>query len=321
MSIEVSVVVPTCNRNELLERCLEALVSQDFAPDAYEILIVDDAASHATRQLIERWQNKTLPCIRYLAGKKCGPAVARNLAWRQARGRFIAFTDDDCQPQHDWLSAGMAAFQDGTGALSGRVIVPLPPVPTDYERNAALLSNSDFVTANCFLRRDVLERLNGFDERFTAPWREDSDLFFSLLKADIPWKHVPQAIVVHPIRPAPWGISIQQQQKSMFNALLYKKHPELYRERVQATPPLQYYGMLSALLLAVFGLSRRSKALTLLGGLFWFSLTGRFCLRRLRHTSRAPAHVLEMIVTSVLIPPLAIFWRLRGALKFRVFFW
>jgi hypothetical protein len=49
-------------------------------------------------------------------------------------------------------------------------------------------------------------------------------------------------------------------------------------------------------------------------------LTGGFCVRRLQHTSHAPGHVAEMIVTSALIPPLAIFWRLRGALKFRVLF-
>jgi len=49
-------------------------------------------------------------------------------------------------------------------------------------------------------------------------------------------------------------------------------------------------------------------------------LTVRFCLQRLDQTSRERRHVAEMLVTSVLIPPLSIFWRIRGAIKFRVFF-
>jgi hypothetical protein len=50
------------------------------------------------------------------------------------------------------------------------------------------------------------------------------------------------------------------------------------------------------------------------------ALTARFCARRLRHASIAPRHVIEMAVTSALIPPLSVFWRLFGALKFRVVF-
>jgi hypothetical protein len=49
----------------------------------------------------------------------------------------------------------------------------------------------------------------------------------------------------------------------------------------------------------------------------WLALTARFCTERLAHTSRAPSHVAEMIVTSALIPPLAVFWRMVGAFKFR----
>jgi hypothetical protein len=46
-------------------------------------------------------------------------------------------------------------------------------------------------------------------------------------------------------------------------------------------------------------------------------MTGRFCVQRLKRTSKAPVHVAEMIVTSALIPPLAVFWRIVGAIKFR----
>ncbi|GEM_PF-3464948 len=57
-----------------------------------------------------------------------------------------------------------------------------------------------------------------------------------------------------------------------------------------------------------------------LGGALWLALTDAFCLRRLRRTRHMPTYIAEMALTSALIPPLAIYWRLRGALKFRVWF-
>jgi hypothetical protein len=60
--------------------------------------------------------------------------------------------------------------------------------------------------------------------------------------------------------------------------------------------------------------------LALGGAGLWLMLTARFCARRLRGTSHAPAQVAEMAVTSALIPLLSVYWRLRGALRFRVFF-
>jgi uncharacterized membrane protein len=106
----------------------------------------------------------------------------------------------------------------------------------------------------------------------------------------------------------------------MFNALLYKKHPALYRERVQASPPWTYYAIVGALLGAVVAavFSLGWLVLVMLGA--WALLTASFCARRLRGTSRARGHVTEMIVTSMLIPPLAVYWRLRGAVRFRVVF-
>src|SRR5207249_4945767 len=151
-------------------------------------------------------------------------------------------------PTPEWLRAGLAQFRDGVIGVTGRVVVPLPQLPSDYERDAAGLEHGEFVTANCFYRRDALAAVGGFDERFTAPWREDSDLFFSLLERrarDHPERRfvwARDAVVIHPVRPAPWGVSLGQQRKAMFNALLFKKHPRLYRQRVQPAPPWHYYG-------------------------------------------------------------------------------
>lgn len=319
--MRVSVVVPTYRRADLLDRCLEALAAQELDPAEFEVVVADDAASEATRRQVEQWSGRTTVPLRYVAPTGThGPAAARNAGWRAARGAIIAFTDDDCQPDPRWLTEGSAALADGAAAASGRVVVPLPQRPTDYERDAAGLEAAEFVTANCFVRRDVLEAVGGFDERYEAAWREDSDLHFALLARGACVVRAPRAVVVHPVRPAPWGISLRQQRKSLFNALLFKKFPDLYRQRIRSSPPWDYYAIVAMLGAAsIAGLAqRRDLAGAALG--VWAILTARFCARRLRRNSWAPAHVAEMIVTSALIPPLSVYWRLYGARKFRVFF-
>ncbi|TMG77552.1 MAG: glycosyltransferase, partial [Betaproteobacteria bacterium] len=158
MSPAVAVVVPTCGRPDLLRRCVAALEAQSLAADAYEIIVVDDTLARR------------------------GPAATRNIGWRRAKAPIVAFTDDDTVPDADWLARGLAAFEPGVDAVAGRIVMPLPATPTDYERNEQGLERAEFVTANCFVRRAVLQRLGGFDESFRLPWREDSDLHFRLLE-------------------------------------------------------------------------------------------------------------------------------------------
>ncbi|HEX6384835.1 MAG TPA: glycosyltransferase [Anaerolineae bacterium] len=373
MSIQVSVVVPTYKRPRLLTHCLAALLMQDFDPDAYEVIVVDDAASEETKRVVEAWNdypelknnlslnggangyrhlaslsppNRTThtpnsstttrklansqTCklansqtrIRYIPVTRTrGPAAARNCGWRAAHGQIIAFTDDDCIPQPDWLRAGVLALTHGAVGAAGRLVVPVQDVPTDYELNMTHMQNARFLTANCFYWREALDEVGGFDERFTLAWREDSDLYFTLLKqyGNSRFIRAPEAVVIHPPRPpVHWGISLSQQRKSMYNALLYKKHPNLYWTMIQPCPPWRYYHIVAAMLIGLSGALSGHKALALIALTIWLLLTSRFCWQRLRYTSRAPSHVAEMIVTSILIPPLSIFWRLFGALKFRV---
>lgn len=324
MTIRVSVVVPTYKRIALLERCLNALLAQHLSPTEYEIIVADDAAATETAELVG-WLARQAPAcgptLRYLAVTGAhGPAAARNIGWRAARGAIIAFTDDDCVPDADWLCEGLAAMSEGVAGASGRLIAPHATRPTDYERNAARLADAEFVTANCFYRRDALAAVNGFDERFPAAWREDSDLAFTLLERGHRLVLAPNARVTHPIRPAPWGVSLGQQRHSMYNALLYRKHPQLYRERIQSMPPMRYYASIAALLFGLTAILARRPRRSLLGFGIWGSLTAQFCLRRLRGASSSPSHVAEMIVTSTLIPPVCVFWRIVGAVRYRVVF-
>ena len=166
MSVAVSVVVPACGRPELLRRCIAELDAQTLPAAQYEIIVVDDTASRR------------------------GPAAARNIGWRHASAPIVAFTDDDTAPEPRWLEEGLRAMPPGVDAIAGRMV----------EQG---LERAEFVTANCFVRKNVLERLGGFDESFRLAWREDSDLHFRLLEGGFTVARAPGAIVVHPLRPAP----------------------------------------------------------------------------------------------------------------------
>jgi GT2 family glycosyltransferase len=287
-TVYVSVVVPSCGRAALLARCLQALENQSLPRDRYEIIVADDSKLRS------------------------GPAAARNRGWRGARAPLVAFTDDDTVPDREWLERGLEAMKDHVDAAAGRIVMPISQPPTDYERDAQGLERSEFVTANCFVRKRVLERLDGFDESFRMAWREDSDLHFRLLRSGARLARAPRALVVHPVRPAGWGVSLQQQRKVLYDALLFKKHRALYRSRIRRRPRWDYYFIVAALAASLGG--------SAVAAAVWALLTARFFVQRMRGASKHPRHVLEMLVTSALIPPLAVFWRFAGALRYRVAF-
>ena len=124
--MNVSVVIPTFQRPELLARCLRALATQSVSAEDFEVVVADDAADPSTRDLVARLAGE-LPCsATYVPVEGThGPAGARNIGWRTARGSLIAFTDDDTIPATDWLSRGLASFGDG------RLDARIPPFVID----------------------------------------------------------------------------------------------------------------------------------------------------------------------------------------------
>lgn len=319
----ISVVVPTLNRPQLLDRCLGALFNQTLPHGTYEIVVVDDGPNPMTESVVRHWRRRCPKCVvQYRCSDRTqGPAAARNIGWRAAGAAVIAFTDDDCIPASDWLESGLLAFSGhDIGAIWGRIVVPVSADPTDWERNVAGLERAPCATANCFYRRPVLEAVGGFDERFTEAWREDSDLQFKVLARGVTIVHEPHAVVTHPVRPAPWGISIRLQRQNRFNALLYKKHPDLYGRFNPHEPPWSYYAIVALALIGLFAAWSGVPSLAVLLGAGWLTMVASFCIRRLRGVTHRPAHVIEMVVTSLIIPPYAVFWRLYGAVRYRVAF-
>ncbi|MXV16675.1 glycosyltransferase [Hufsiella ginkgonis] len=322
--MKISVVVPTYNRPELLSACLHALTRQDFPSADFEIIVVLDGAETISQYPVKS-QTYLKSCYYLKTFENKGPAAARNRGWLRAKGVLIAFTDDDCLPAPDWLSKLWEGYSANEGAnngiaFTGRVIVPVTGPVTDHALNTKGLENGRFVTANCACSKQALLKTGGFDERFKMAWREDSDLEFKLLTHKVAVVRLEDAVVTHPVRQVAWGSSLREQKKGMYNALLYKKYPVLYNEKIGQRSPFSYYLMI-LLLVATAGLFlTRTYFYAGVSMACWTIVWLLFCLKRLRRTSHNPPHLAEIAVTSAAIPFASVFWHWYGALKFRVFF-
>jgi len=320
--LQISVVVPTYRRPALLLRCLEALLRQTFADKHFEIIVVSDGEDAVTSGSLTMLPEREHPMIHYYAlPAKAGPAAARNFGLMLSRGELVAFTDDDCIPDTGWLTAMWSAYEKhGVReiAFSGNTVVPVTSDPTDYELNISRLAAAEFITANCACSKEALYHVGGFDERFKMAWREDSDLQFKFIEHGIPVIKVDDAVVTHPVRKATWGISIKEQRKGMFNALLYKKFPGLYRDKIQPRPFWHYYATLFFIVLFVAGIIARAPIPGIAGLTGWLVMTVWFAHKRLRNTSHSWQHVFEMLLTSAIIPVLSLFWKFYGSWKYKV---
>jgi glycosyltransferase involved in cell wall biosynthesis len=329
VTVLVSVVVPTCRRPRQLRRCVRALLAQRLERSAFEIIVVDDGRDDATRTLVEALAHSRShadPALRYLrAPKGRGPAVARNFGWRSARGALIAFTDEDTVPDPEWLANGLQAMSRHAewSALIGRISVPRldhSRRPVDPERIVRAPGPPAFATANAFVRRDALVAVDGFDERFAGAWREDADLYFRLLRDVGPVGQCAGAVVLQPAREERWALCLRRQKDTFFDALLYKKHPRLYRQCIRPVPPWNHYLIVAATLMAPWLIAADlvEIAMAILG--FAISLVLRLTGQRLRQADGKPSVLGTTLLTSVLIPFLSVYWRLRGAVRFRVLF-
>ncbi|MES2148661.1 MAG: glycosyltransferase family A protein [Pseudomonadota bacterium] len=314
----VTVVLLSCGRLELLDRCLEALLRQSLPGHAFEVVVVDEHPASASGQLVATWRASCArdgPAILYLATTgPHGAAAARNRGWRRAQAPLVAFTSTECVPSSGWLQQGLAVFDEHTDVLCGRIEeLPAGAVAKESDNAAA-------IGINCFCRRSVLLALNGFDERFRLAWRDDHDLYFRLLAMRARIVRTPRAMVQRRPRQLPWGASLTQLRRSEFDALLYKKHPRRYRQKLGSASHWGDCAAVAALLLALSGAAAGSAGAVLAGASAWSLLTLRLFRRRLRDAPHGPSRLAEVALTSALIPPLALFWRLAGAIRYRVRF-
>jgi glycosyltransferase involved in cell wall biosynthesis len=201
----VSVVVSTYNRPERLRELLAGLRAQTLPAQEFEVVVVDNGSEPPTGALIETELARDglrLRTVRHATTR--GPSGGRNSGWRLARGPLVAFTDDDCVPAPDWLSAGLALAESHPEAvLQGRTL----PAPSELPPHGLLVRTQrierlgpHYETCNIFYPRPLLERLGGFDESFgLQPAGEDTDLAWRAIEAGHETVFAGDAVVYHAV--------------------------------------------------------------------------------------------------------------------------
>lgn len=120
-----SVIVCTHNRAALLPRAIGQLRAQDYPVDAFEIIVVDNGSTDHTPQVVGRFVAEPGVPVHYVAESRPGITVARNRGAEVARFPYIAYLDDDCSIEPDWLSQLVKGFDlhDDVVAVGGQVLL------------------------------------------------------------------------------------------------------------------------------------------------------------------------------------------------------
>jgi glycosyltransferase involved in cell wall biosynthesis len=322
----ISIVVPTLGRPSLAV-LLRVLAEQLSRVPEVEVLLVDDRAEGGAQIGVPAALASYTTVLR---GGGVGPAAARNVGWRAARHPWVAFLDDDVVPRPDWLRRLVAdlAVPDRVGGVQGQVRVPLPADrrPTDWERVTAGLAAGRWITADMAYRRAALAAVGGFDERFPRAYREDAELAHRVRLAG--WHLVRGArVVTHPVRPEDRWVSLRAQQGNADDALLRRLYGPRWRVALDLPPGRRrrHAALTAAGVLALAAATassgpgrtrptvRRTLAGTaMLAGAGWLLGTADFARARISPGPGTGREVSSMIITSTLIPPLAVAHWLRG---------
>ncbi|MFJ5531865.1 glycosyltransferase family 2 protein [Streptomyces sp. NPDC093261] len=317
-----AVVIPTLGRPSL-GACLRAL-AESGGPKPLRVVLVDDRPETGGAPLTVDVPAPLRGVTTVVRGRARGPAAARNDGWRAAGDvPWIVFLDDDVVPGPTWaddLALDLAEATVDTAAITARIDVPLPPDrrPTDWERNTAGLADARWITADMAYRRGALEAVGGFDERFRRAFREDADLALRVIGAG--WTVSAGARgTTHPVRPADRWVSVRLQAGNADDVLMTRLHGARWWRRAGA-PRGRLPGHLAVtaaaaatLCCAVLG---RPRAATMCAAA-WLAGTAEFALSRIAAGPRTRNEVTTMTLTSVAIPPAAVWHWLRGHIVHR----
>jgi glycosyltransferase involved in cell wall biosynthesis len=215
---DISAVITTYNRSEMLAAALEALLSQKTGGVRYEVIVVDNNSTDETRATIEHFIAKGHANLRYVFEPQQGIAYGRNAGIAAARGDIIAFTDDDVVVTDNWIATIDRAFAENPDAdyIGGKILphwIEPPPkwLTVDHWWPLALLDRGDkrfyvnashplcLPTANASFRRVLFSRIGLFSPEFSG--REDHEFFVRLWHAGGQGLYEPDLVVMATVQP------------------------------------------------------------------------------------------------------------------------
>jgi GT2 family glycosyltransferase len=203
----ISIIIPTYNRPRRLEKCLQSLTQLTYPQDRYEVVVVDDGSPTPMDTITDAVASEI--SLRLIRQDNAGPARARNTGAGVAQGDYLAFTDDDCQVEANWLMALAAAVTDHPDTcIGGRTLNALPQ--NIYSAASQLLvdylyqyynrekGTATFFTSNNFaVPRSLFQKLGGFDTSFPLAAGEDREFCDRWLQQGLAMTYAPDMVIHH----------------------------------------------------------------------------------------------------------------------------
>ena len=237
--IRVSVVIPTRNRAVMLKEVVESLFEQSLDSSQYEIIVVDNCSADNTSAVMIELSQRS-PCqFRFVPlNTNRGPVYARNLGVSLAKGAVIAFTDSDCRAHPEWLSRGLEAFsKSGDVALVSGAVLDKPGQTVRFFtlRNGAMPGeNFTYPTCNVFYRKDIFQKLGGFDESVWLfdVWNSpiecaDTDFAWKVREAGYQNVYLDDLIIYHEVAEVSLRVWLLYHTRLLVIPELIRRHPAL----------------------------------------------------------------------------------------------
>ena len=237
-SLSFSVIVCTRNGRDRIGTCLDAIRKMEGG--GFETIVVDDGSTDDSADFVE----KNFPWVRLVRSEPCGLSHARNIGAAAAQGEVLAFTDDDCEPDREWIARLRRAFQKRIFAAAGGP--NLPPPPKTWEEavvcaapgapSHVMLDDEEaehLPGCNLAVTRAAFDTIGGFDSQFHTAG-DDVDFCWRLRDAGFRLGFVPGAFVWHWRRSSISKFLGQQLGYGRAERLLLAKYPARFSKRGDA---------------------------------------------------------------------------------------
>lgn len=214
----VSIVIVNYNAKEYLESCLNSVLNSDY-PN-FEVIVIDNGSENGSLKFLEEISKSELSINVIRNEKNLGPSAARNQGIRKAKGKYVAFLDNDTRVHPLWLKEAVKVFESNPkiGACQCKLLIMSNPKRIDYVGDylsplGFLIQKADYgevddgryesietifaaKSAAMAIRRDIIQEIGLFDEDFFI-YVEETDICWRVWLAGYKTVLAPQSIVLH----------------------------------------------------------------------------------------------------------------------------
>jgi glycosyltransferase involved in cell wall biosynthesis len=325
--IEITVVITTYNRSSMVGAAIEQALEQEAAGASYEVIVVDNNSTDATRETVAGWmERRPAARLRYVFEGRQGVSYARNAGIANARGRIIAFADDDVQVSRDWVRRIKQAFEQhpDVDCIGGKVLPRWESEPPrwltrdhwtplalqDYGEAPVSINKDNrlcLVSANLAVRREAFAQTGMFKPELqrvkdSIGSMEDAELLERFWRTGLQCLYVPELIVVADVPGERATKNYHRRWRSghgYFFAIMRSEDMERSSARLFDVPAHLYGQAIkdAALWLRFFLTGRRNRAFKHEIGVRFFS--GFFRRRRQDYLSNAQHGALQEIIAFI----------------------